>query len=180
MSDFAAPAAGGDGWSPSDSIDHLVVIEVLGQEQNVDTDYGLKDPIRANVHDITAGATYDDTLIFQKVLIGSLKQRVGQKVLGRIYLGEPRKGQKPPYLIEDKSGDAAAAAQATAYLDAYKAGQFTAPAAPAADGWPTASAPAAPAAAAAAPAATPDLNDPAVIAALAALQKQGLTSEPPF
>ena len=167
---FAAPAAGtGDSWVAADSLDHLVVVEVHAQEQGVETDYGPKDPIRATVHDIDEQATYEDTLIFQKVLVSSLKARVGQKVLGRIVHGVAKKGQKPPYLIEDASGDAAAAARATAYLAAYAAGQF---AAPEVAGQPAAApAPAAPAAA------VPpqvDLTDPNVLAALQALQTQGI------
>lgn len=158
MSDFAAPAAGGgDNWIAADSVEHLCVFDVLGQEQGVETDYGPKDPIRATVHDIDAQATYEDSLIFQGYIVGSLKRRVGQKVLARIVLGEAKKGQKPPYLLEDASGDAAAAARATAYLAAYAAGQFAAPAETAP----------------VEPAPQVDLTDPTVLAALAALQKQG-------
>ena len=169
---FAAPAAGGDNWSVADSLDHLVVIEVHGQEQGVETDYGPKDPIRATVHDIDGQASYEDTLIFQKVLVSSLKARVGQKVLGRIIHGVAKKGQKPPYLMEDASGDPAAVKAATDYLAAHATGQFSAPAAAAQAQAPVpAASTAAQPATTAAPAAV-DLNDPNVQAALAALAAQ--------
>jgi hypothetical protein len=167
MTDFAAPAAGGDNWAAADSVDHLCVFEVHGQEQDVETDYGPKDPIRATVHDVDAQATYEDTLIFQGYMVGSLKRRIGQKVLARIVLGEAKKGQKPPYLLEDASGDPAAAQRATDYLQAYAAGQFASPAEAA-----QAQAPVPAASAGSAP--QVDLADPAVQAALAALQAQGV------
>ena len=127
MTAFAAPAAGGDSLPIAEMVDHIVVFDVLAQEQNVETDYGPKDPVRATVHDVTAGETYEDALIFQGYLIGALKRRIGQKVLGRIYLGDAKKGQKPPYMIEDASGDSNAVSKATAYLEAYAKGQFAAP-----------------------------------------------------
>lgn len=160
--EFVAPVES-SGWSAKESVGHLVVIEVHGLEKDIVTSLGEKDAISATVHDIDAQETFADTLIFPRVLIGSLKARVGQKVLGRITLGVAKPGQNAPYLIEDASADAAAAAAATAYLAAHAAGQFTAPAAPVA--------PAAPAQPAA-PAPALDVNDPNVKAALAALAAQ--------
>lgn len=161
--EFAAPVES-SGWSAKESVGHLVVIEVHGLEKDIVTSLGERDAISATVHDIDAQDTFADTLIFPRVLIGSLKARVGQKVLGRITLGVAKPGQNAPYLIEDASGDPAAAQRATAYLAAVAAGQFAAPAAAAP----------APVAGPAAPAAAPpvDLSDPNVIAALAALQAQ--------
>lgn len=171
MSEFASPGAAGGGFAFADAEGHLVVIEVETHEHGILTANGERDAIRATVHDIDANETFEDSLLFPKVIVGSLKARIGQKVLARVGKGTAKPGQNAPWVLNDASGDAAAVKAATAYLDAYRSGQFAAP---------QDSAQAAPAAAAAAPAATPDLNDPAVIAALAALQKQGLTSEPPF
>ena len=97
------------------------------------TSLGDRDAIRATVHDVTAEHTYEDTLIFPKVLIGSLKSRIGQKVLGTIGQGVAKPGQNAPWIIQDASGDAAAASKAVAYLEKWKAGEFTAPATPAGD-----------------------------------------------
>ena len=99
------------------------------------------------------------------MLVGSLKARIGQKVLATVGKGVAKPGQNAPWILTDASGDQAAAQRATAYLAAVAAGQFTAPAT---------AAPAQPVAAPVAPAAAPqvDLTDPNVVAALAALQAQ--------
>jgi hypothetical protein len=154
---FAAPGAAGDGFSVADANGHLVVIEVHSLETGVVTSLGERDAISATVHDVDAEHTYEDCLIFPKVMIGSLKSRVGQRVLGTIGQGVAKPGQNPPWIIQDASGDQTQAAKAVAYLEKWKAGEFTAPEP-------------------AAPAVTQvDLTDPKVVAALAALQAQGLT-----
>ncbi len=129
---FAAPGAAGDGFVVADANGHLVVIEVHSLETGVLTSLGDRDAIRATVHDVTAEHTYEDTLIFPKVLIGSLKSRIGQKVLGTIGQGVAKPGQNAPWIIQDASGDAAASAQAVAYLEKWKSGEFASPE-PAAD-----------------------------------------------
>ena len=164
MSEFAAPAASG-GIDMSDHLGHLVVVEVHSYETGIITANGERDAVRVTFHDVDQQQTSEDVLLFPKVLVSSLKPRVGQKVLGRIGQGVAKPGQNPPWTIEDASADPAAAKKATDYLAAYAAGQFAAPEQPAA-------APAAPA--------TPqvDLSDPNVVAALAALQAQQKAGTP--
>ena len=161
MTEFAAPAAAGGGFTVAEANGHLVVIEVESLETGVVTANGERDAIRATVHDIDAGETYEDSLIFPTVLVGSLRQRVGEKVLGRIGQGVAKPGQNAPWVLNDASGDQAAATAASAYLAAYNSGQFAAPAD---------TAPPAPAAPATAPGV--DLSDPNVLAALSALAAQ--------
>ncbi len=108
----------GEGFVVADANGHLVVIEVHSLETGIVTSLGDRDAIRATVHDITAEHTYEDTLIFPKVLIGSLKSRIGQKVLGTIGQGVAKPGQNAPWVINDASGDAAAGV-ATAYLTTW-------------------------------------------------------------
>ena len=164
MSEFAAPGAAGGSFTVSDHLGHLLIIEVEAHETGVVTTLGEKDAIRATIHDVDAQETIDDALIFPKVLVSSLKGRVGQKVLGVLGQGVAKPGQSAPWVLNDASADPAAAARATAYLAALAAGQFSAPevATPA-------PAPAAPAAAAPPQV---DLTDPNVVAALAQLAAQ--------
>lgn len=163
MSEFAAPGAAGGSFSIADANGHLVVIEVHSYEQGVTTTLGEKDAISATVHDIDAQETTEDALIFPKVLVGSLKGRVGQKVLATVGQGVAKPGQNAPWVLNDASGDAAAAARATAYLAAWAAGQFAAPVAETPAPTPTPTPDAAP---------QVDLTNPAVQAALAALAAQ--------
>lgn len=158
MSEFSAPGASGGSFSIADAEGHLVVIDVHSYEQGVVTSLGEKDAISATVHDVDAQISHEDALIFPKVLVGSLKGRVGQKVLATVGKGVAKPGQNAPWILNDASGDPAAAQRATAYLAAWNSGQFSAPEQPVA--------------VAAAPGAQVDLNDPAVVAALAALAAQ--------
>ena len=161
--EFAAPAsATGIDWNELNG--HLIVVDVEAHETGIVTANGERDAIRATVHDIDGQQTDEDVLIFPKVLVSNLRPRVGQKVLGRVGQGVAKPGQNPPWILTDASADADASARATAYLAAYAAGQFTAPAAPQQAQPAAAAAPAAPA--------QVDLNDPNVQAALAALAAQ--------
>lgn len=125
MSTFAAPAEGGDGWSPKDSSGHLLVIEPESLETGIVTSFGEKDAIRGTVHDVDAGETYADTLVFPRVLIGSLKSRLGEKVLARLGTGQAKPGQAPPWILEDASADPAAVKAATDYLAGNVAASLT-------------------------------------------------------
>ena len=116
MSMFTSPGSSGGGWSAADSEGHLVVVEVQGYETGVITANGERDAVKATVHDIDDAATYDDVLIFPKVLVGSLKGRVGQKVLGTIGKGVAKPGQNAPWVLFDASTDTSAVDKATAYL----------------------------------------------------------------
>ena len=127
MNTFAPPAEGGDGWSPKDSSGHLLVIEPEALETGIVTSFGEKDAIRGTVHDVDAGETFEDALIFPRVLIGSLKQRLGQKVLARLTQGNAKPGQAPPWTLTDASGDSNAVAKATDYLSGKTADELTPP-----------------------------------------------------
>lgn len=154
---YAAPAAGGDGWTPAGSEGHLLIIEPQSHEHDIVTQFGSKDAIRATVHDIDTGETFDDSLIFPGGLIGALKARIGQKVLARLGRGVAKPGQAPPWQLVDASGDAAAVAQA----QAFEAQQYQAP-------QPAAAAPAAPAAG--------SQEDAELAAARALLAQKGMTA----
>lgn len=136
---FAAPSES-NGIDMDATNGHLLVIKVLGHESGITTVYGEKDAIRATVHDISAQTTTEDTLLFGGYLIGALKNRVGQEVLAVLYQGAAsRPGQNPPWMLtKDAAENPQYIAAATAYLDAYEAKRFQAPAAAAAPAAPVA------------------------------------------
>ncbi len=127
MSMFASPGAASGGWAVADAENHLVVIDVHSHESGIVTSLGEKDAIKATVHDITDQETYEDTLIFPKVLVGSLKGRIGQKVLGTLGKGVAKPGQNAPWVLFDAAGDPAAVDQATKYLTGQVAATITSP-----------------------------------------------------
>jgi hypothetical protein len=128
MTVFAAPAAGGGSdVRPADLEGHLIVVEPLEYCPSIPTSYGDKDAVRVTIHDITDTATYEDVLWFPSVLVGSLKGRVGQKVLAVLGKGTAKPGQAPPWILVDATTDNDCVQAATTYLDALNGNQFTDP-----------------------------------------------------
>jgi len=122
--EFSAPAAasGGD-FDLNAANGHLLVVEPKEYRTGIETKFGDKDAILVTVHDIKAQTTTTDVLWFGGVLVGSLKTQVGRRVLGVLGQGANTKGN-PPWLINDASGDTAAIAAATAYLNNQTAATF--------------------------------------------------------
>jgi hypothetical protein len=110
MTVFAAPAAGGGSdVRPADLEGHLLVVEPLEYVASIPTSMGDKDAVRVTIHDITDTETYEDVLWFPKVLVGSLKGRVGQKVLAVLGKGTAKPGQSAPWVLIDATGQFAQA-----------------------------------------------------------------------
>ena len=100
---FASPAAPSGGIEWAQFKGSLLLVDVLGQEHGVQTVHGSTDPVRANVHVLDgpgAGESFEDTLIFPKVLIGQTKGKVGEKVLGRLGQGVAKPGQSAPWQLD--------------------------------------------------------------------------------
>lgn len=133
--EFTSPASASTGTSISDLEGHLLVIEPLEHAASIVTSNGPRDAIRATVHDITTSTTHTDMLIFPKVLVGSLKGRIGQRVLATLGKGTAKPGQNAPWVLLDMSSDSGAVNDATRYLTTQTSNTLTTPAAaPAADG----------------------------------------------
>jgi hypothetical protein len=105
---FSNPSSPADGFKPADHLEGLLMLRVLAFEEHVPTVHtepGEKTPaIRVNVAVLdgaTAGQEFEDTLIFNKVIIGQLRARVGELVLGRLTRGEAKPGKSAPYIIKD-------------------------------------------------------------------------------
>ena len=124
MTVFASPAAGGGSdVRPADLEGHLLVVEPQEYVASMPTAYGDKDAIRVTIHDITNATTYENMLWFPSVLVGSLKSRVGEKVLAVLGKGDAKPGQAPPWILVDAVSDAECVQAATAYLDSIGASQ---------------------------------------------------------
>lgn len=130
MSMFTAPAAGGGSdVRPADLEGHLLIVEPQEYCETIPTSMGDKDAVRVTIHDVTESATHEDVLWFPKVLVGSLKGRIGQKVLAVLGKGTAKPGQSAPWILVDASTEPDAVKAATAYLESIAGNQFT----PAAD-----------------------------------------------
>jgi hypothetical protein len=102
-SPFAAPAAAA-GFRPEDYNGRLLLITPHKVEEGVKTAFGEKDAIRCDVVVLDGndpGEEHADTLIFGLVLIGQLRSKLGQRVLGRLGQGIAKAGQKPPWKLSE-------------------------------------------------------------------------------
>jgi hypothetical protein len=126
MITFASPSTGGGTvLKPADVEGHLLVVEPIEFIENMTTSMGESDAVSVTVHDITAQETFESVLWFSRVLVGSLKGRIGQKVLGVMGKGEAKPGQTAPWVLKDASGEPKAVKAATDYLVANVANQLT-------------------------------------------------------
>lgn len=117
---FQQPAAGGDQVKVAELVGSLCLIYVSEFRQGILTSYGPSDAVACDIHVLqgpNAGESYENALIFQKALIGSLKGSVGgEPVLGRIGTGIAKPGQSAPYVLQPHT--AADAALATTWIQA--------------------------------------------------------------
>lgn len=148
---FAAPASSNENVKVADLVGQLLIIEPIEYKTGIPTALGEAEAIAVNLVNLDKGSTHDNVLFFNVALRNSLKSKVGQKVLARIGTGVAKPGKSAPYILVDATSDAAALAKANAYVGA---------------------APAAPVAAAAPAASVSPLDDPAVQALLAQLNRK--------
>ena len=115
MSQFAAPAAPGEGVNWQALKGHLLLIQPQGIETDIPTVHGAATAVRANITVLDgpdAGTTTEDALIFPRVMQGQVKSRIGQLVLGRLTQGVAKPGQTAPWLLAEATQDDIAVADA--------------------------------------------------------------------
>jgi len=119
-----APPSGGITWA--DQLGRLLVIEPLSVE-TIKTAYGDNEAVRAHVHvlDGPDPHTFDDALVFPRVLTSQLRPLLGGKVLGRLGQGQAKPGQSAPWLILDPTEADQAAADA--WLTSRTTGELLGP-----------------------------------------------------
>lgn len=113
--EFSAPAAGSV-LKPAEIEGHLLVVEPTEYIEKMATQMGDSDAVRCTVHDITDKTTHEEVLWFSTVLVGSLRSRVGQKVLGVMSKGVAKPGQTAPWILQDASSVPEAVAAAKEYM----------------------------------------------------------------
>ncbi len=92
----------------------LLVIEPEEFEAGVTTTHGTADVVRGNLYAINAkGETvteYEDTAIFPKALVSSLKRKIGTYVVGVLTQGEKQPGKNAPWILAEPNDKHLAAA----------------------------------------------------------------------
>lgn len=82
----------------------LLLIRPKSVETDVKTSLGDKDAVRADVIVLDGpevGEEHSDTLVFPRVLIGQLRSKIGEQVLGRLGQGVAKPGQNAPWLLAE-------------------------------------------------------------------------------
>src|SRR2546429_3487893 len=122
---FAAPKSG-DVLAPDTIIGHLLIVRPSEHVTGINTTFGEKDGIRADVCVLTMpddhgqpGKVYRNILWLQGKLVGGLKSQIGELVLARMALGSPKPNQKPPFELDSALEDAACVAAAEAWINAH-------------------------------------------------------------
>jgi len=111
---FSQPSAPGTGINLQDHNGALLLIDVESLEVGVKTVHGDSDAISCDIAVLEgtgAGQTYEQTLIFPKVLVGQLKRSIGEKVLGRLGQGVAKPGQSAPWILNEASAEDIAKAE---------------------------------------------------------------------
>jgi len=102
----APPAPSGDTIDFKALNGALLLISVHEHKTDISTTFGTADAIRCDVAVLDGdrkGDVLNDTLIFPKLLVGSLRQVVGDEVLGRLGQGTAKPGQSPPWILNEPS-----------------------------------------------------------------------------
>ncbi|MGJ9714300.1 hypothetical protein [Actinotignum sp. GS-2025d] len=103
---FVAPAAPGDGIVWREVNGALLIIKPTQHETGFKTTYGESDVIHADIWVLdgpTAGESFEDTLIFPRMLVNQLKNQIGELVIGRVSQGQAKPGQSAPWLLQAAS-----------------------------------------------------------------------------
>lgn len=114
MSMFATPSAPGGGITWADHKGALLLVEPLSIETGIQTVHGPSDAVKVNIHVIDgtgAGQSFEDTLVFPKLLQSQLRGQIGSKVLGRLGQGAAKPGQSAPWLLQEASAEDIAKAE---------------------------------------------------------------------
>jgi hypothetical protein len=92
-------------FDPTQHLGDLLVVQVTDTMDAVETEYGERQVVVADVfvieRDATISAAYPEAWLFGTVLYSQLKKKKGRTVLGVLEQGDKRPGKKPPWRLAD-------------------------------------------------------------------------------
>lgn len=77
----------------------VVVMVAAEYVASIDTQNGTTDAVRVTIHDISGSKTYEDQLIFARVIVNGLKEKIGVPVLGIVSKGKAKAGKSSPWIL---------------------------------------------------------------------------------
>jgi hypothetical protein len=115
---FADPSTGSGEKLPLTELNgSLLLFTVKSVETDIKTAFGTTDAVKADVAVLDGphkAETFEDTLVFPKILRSALAPNVGEMVIGRLGQGSAKPGQSPPWVLAAASDEEKAIG--TAYL----------------------------------------------------------------
>ena len=94
------PSAGdGERVSLRDLEGSVVVLIAEEYIASLETANGVTDCVKCKIHDITSSKTYEDQLIFARVIVNGLKDKIGSPVLGVVSKGAAKAGKSAPWVL---------------------------------------------------------------------------------
>jgi hypothetical protein len=127
---FSAPSTSNtDSVKVADLNGHLLIVEPTDYKTGIATVHGDADAVEVRINDLDTGLNYDSVLFFNVALKSALKNKIGQKVLGKMAQGTAKPGKSAPWILVDATGDADAVAKANAFIAGATAAPVAAPAA---------------------------------------------------
>lgn len=122
---FAPPSKGGDKIPLDELNGSLLLFTVKSVETGIQTSFGTADAVKADVAALDGARkadTWDDALIFPRVLQSQLRGNIGGMVLGRLGKGQAKPGQSAPWILSDPTDDDKQTARNyLAYVESQKA-----------------------------------------------------------
>lgn len=110
------PKGPSDGARIADMVGELLLVTPTAIRRDMKTSQGVSDAVVADIVVLNEdkpkkSVVHKDALIFQSVLVGTLREKIGVgRVAAKLVKGEARNGNSAPYLFE-KSDEAKAAAR---------------------------------------------------------------------
>jgi hypothetical protein len=98
---------------------HLLLLRPIGVVSTT-TKYGETAAIHLDMVDLTTGEIHLGVIMYPKLIISALRERVGgPPVLATVPQGKALEGQKPPWLLTDRTRDRTAVATAERFAEAH-------------------------------------------------------------
>jgi hypothetical protein len=104
--------------SPAALASHLLLVRPMAIE-NATTVHGATEVLIANVGDVDQDEEHRGVKFYGKVLIGGMRDQIGQVLLGVLDRGQASNGMSPPWILVDQVDNATATARVDQWLERH-------------------------------------------------------------
>lgn len=115
---FGKPSEIADTVKPAEVDGHLLVVRPRTFHPSVTTRYGEGVAIDVDVLDVDTGEAFYGCRWFSKVLAATMRDHIGELLLGAMGRGIARGGQSAPWVLTDQTGNAIAVSRAAKAMEA--------------------------------------------------------------